>query len=87
MLPAPSSKDPDRARSRHPVAESATQAALNAEIEARDARARQAQEALLASHPRLASARTDEIRRTLLLAERSALELALHRARSAPALP
>ncbi len=56
----------------------AIQAVLVAEIQERDARAREAQESLLQAHPKLANARTGEIRRTLLLAERSALALALH---------
>jgi len=56
----------------------AIQSVLVAEIQERDARSREAQEALLKEHPQLAHSRTDEIRRTLLLAERSALELAMH---------
>lgn len=55
----------------------AIQSVLAAEIREREARARDAQQALLEAHPRLAHARTDEIRRTLLRAERSALDLAL----------
>lgn len=52
--------------------------ALVKEIEGRETEARLAQESMLVSHPNLASAQTREIRRNLLLAERAAIDLALH---------
>lgn len=52
-------------------------ATLRKEIESRETEARHAQEALLLEYPELASAEAAEIRRTLLFAERAALDLAL----------
>jgi Na+:H+ antiporter len=55
----------------------ALRSVLSAEIEARAAHARSGQESLLRAHPELAEARSDEIRHSLLLAQRAALELAV----------
>lgn len=54
------------------------QLVLAKEIADRDTEARQAQESMLAVYPDLANAQAREIRRNLLLAERAALDLALH---------
>lgn len=54
------------------------QSTLVKEIEAREAEATRAQESLLLVYPERADAQTGEIRRSLLLAERAALDLALH---------
>ncbi|MBK5256481.1 MAG: Na+/H+ antiporter [Vicinamibacteria bacterium] len=56
----------------------ALQAAFAEEIKERDERGMQGQAALLLAHPELARARADEIRRSLLHAERAALDMALH---------
>jgi CPA1 family monovalent cation:H+ antiporter len=51
---------------------------LSKEVEARESGAKVAQESLLLAYPHRAQAQTDDIRRSLLLAERAALDLALH---------